>query len=193
MQDEMKIRWLSILWSHFFPKDNSKKLSIRDDPRLSCIDSFYNFFLDEGKKLVRKQDLFRNTQVHLDIRKLSSCFDDFDEIMRTQPLEVMGCIGLALSLIPSMKLTFGMNMPIFIQPIFYNLFPFTPFGELRSSTVGQLVSLRGYVVRVAPCKPLIIRAKFLCGKCFDTTEVYFEDGIFKNSTYPNVVIKHHSC
>jgi len=175
------IRWLSMIWSSFFPKDNGKKLSIKDDPRLNAINSFYSFFTAsrEGKTLLKKAELFDETHLHFDIKSFCSYFDDFDDTLRNQPTEVIGCIGLALSLVPTFQNERVIEFPYIIHPVFYHMNPIRPFGELRSNSVGQFVAIRGYVIRVTPCKPLIIRASFLCGKCLKTSDVYFEDGIFQ--------------
>ena len=67
-------------------------------------------------------------------------------------------------------------------PRILNLKPNTQYGHLKSSIVGHLVSLKGYVVRVSACSPLVISACFSCSKCSQYTRVTFEDGIFSTPT-----------
>jgi len=44
--------------------------------------------------------------------------------------------------------------------------------------VFQQVSVQGHVIRVSPCRPLVVRALFHCGKCKCERWVHFEDGIY---------------
>ena len=68
--------------------------------------------------------------------------------------------------------------PFCLWPRFYNMRPETAFGDLKAGTVGQLVCITGYVIKVSACRPLIEGAGFLCGKCGQSSWSYFEDGIF---------------
>mmetsp|Transcript_17029 Transcript_17029/g.23413 ORF Transcript_17029/g.23413 Transcript_17029/m.23413 type:complete len:743 (+) Transcript_17029:535-2763(+) len=43
---------------------------------------------------------------------------------------------------------------------------------------SKLVSVQGHVIRVSPCRPLVVRAVFHCGKCKCERWTHFEDGIY---------------
>ncbi|KAK9824829.1 hypothetical protein WJX81_003431 [Elliptochloris bilobata] len=54
----------------------------------------------------------------------------------------------------------------------------THIRQLRSSSVGRLVSIRGTVVRVSGIRPLVVQMDFACGKCGATMTCAFPDGKF---------------
>lgn len=58
-----------------------------------------------------------------------------------------------------------------------------PFSDIKSVTVGQLVTVIGYVVRVTASRPMVIEGSFKCPKCGQYTQKYFRDGLFSP---PNV-------
>ena len=168
------------LWGRFFPKD---KFSVHDK-RLDAISLFYDFFLDSsGSKLIDQLDLANdNSSIYFDVGLLNDLlpFPDFMQTLQTQPNEVIGCFGLALSVLKTHKLSNNLAEPFCIWPRFQNFGTFDlPFGDLKSGTVGKLVSIKGYVVRAGPCKPLIEQGCFQCNKCLRNTWVSFEDGVFQ--------------
>jgi DNA replicative helicase MCM subunit Mcm2 (Cdc46/Mcm family) len=110
---------------------------------------------------------------------------DFVETLKSRPKDVIGSIGIALSVV----LYYRNNMPNpqlkYIHPIsprLYNLQPYIPYSELKSGALGKLVSVVGYVVRVSHSHHLITGGTFICNKCLTSFMVYFEDGIYSPPT-----------
>lgn len=159
------------LWSKFFPKDPF----FPDDKRLAAIHFFSNFFLNNADILRRTDD---STSSYFNLSELQKrmAFDDFLSTLQSRPKEVIGCIGIALNL--ELMRRAPSNCPVIILPRFRNLKSEIDFGELKSSSVGQFVAIRGYVVRISPCKPLIEGAAFFCAKCQNEAFIHFEDGIY---------------
>ncbi|KAG2492281.1 hypothetical protein HYH03_009521 [Edaphochlamys debaryana] len=58
----------------------------------------------------------------------------------------------------------------------------TTIRQLRSSSIGKLVTLRGTVVRATPVRPLVERMDFVCAKCGSSVGVPFVDGVFTAPT-----------
>ena len=167
---------LSRLWPRYFPKDKFWG----DDKRIGAVEMFIAFFQSEsGKELVPANITCDVLSVEIDIPSMQRAlpFSDFVSMLQTRPKEVIGCIGIALSII--FAVTVPAQKSLTCIPRFVGLTTELSFGELKSGTVGQLVAIRGYVVRASHCRPLIEGALFSCGKCFVDTFTYFEDGIFQ--------------
>ncbi|PNH08574.1 DNA helicase MCM8, partial [Tetrabaena socialis] len=54
----------------------------------------------------------------------------------------------------------------------------THIRQLKSSSIGKLVTLRGTVVRMTPVRPLVTHMVFICAKCGSRTELGFADGLY---------------
>ncbi|KAJ1424664.1 hypothetical protein B484DRAFT_97099, partial [Ochromonadaceae sp. CCMP2298] len=168
-----ELMYVGSLWEEYFPKE----IFFPQDTRLTPIIMFRDFFSDKGKALLPAA--FAQKRVYFNVQELNEGlpFPDFEANLRTRPAEVMGCVGLALSLIAKQRSPYA-TVPFLIRPRFFALTGDLCFGDLKSSCVGQLVSLRGHVVRVGACRPLIERAAFRCAKCLNACFTRFEDGIF---------------
>ena len=59
-----------------------------------------------------------------------------------------------------------------------NLLPASSFSDLKSGSLGTLVSVVGYVVRISQSHHMINGATYVCGKCDSNFVHYFEDGVF---------------
>jgi hypothetical protein len=84
--------------------------------------------------------------------------------------------GLAASLLMFSQGLIARPKPF--QVVLFGLGPPTPFHEIKSHTVGQLVAVTGYVVRVSASRPLVVAGAFLCSKCGKHTRCSFSDGVF---------------
>lgn len=171
------LAYVGVVWSEFFPKE----VYLPQDPRLNGIGLFRDFFLTDsaGQKYIERTSLATQKYVYFNVTLLNQHlpFNDFDSSLQLRPVEVMGLVGIALSLVA--KYFFPHCTEAFvIRPRFYNFGSEVSFGEIKSSTVGQMVSVRGHVVRVSACHPLVESANFLCAKCMKYTFTRFEDGIF---------------
>lgn len=69
-----------------------------------------------------------------------------------------------------------------LYPQLIGLQPFCPFYELKSESLGRLVSIVGYVTAVSHSHHLITGAVFSCSKCNIEHMIPFEDGIFNPPT-----------
>ena len=68
---------------------------------------------------------------------------------------------------------------VVLRPRFLRLGLSVPFEKLKVSSVGQLVTVTGHVVRVAPARPFIEGAYFACSGCRQDTWNTFENGLFQ--------------
>lgn len=164
------------VWEAYFPRE----VFIAQDPRLAGIGIFRDFFsTGEGRTMISLEQLAMQKYVYFDVIELNEKlpFSDFELSLKMRPTEVTGFIGIALSLLAKAQNPHCEEQFI-IYPRFYGLSEETSFGNINSSTVGQLVSIRGHVVRVSPCRPLVLSASFLCAKCMKYTSSRLEDGIF---------------
>ena len=171
-----ELLYVAGLWGEYFPRE----VFIAQDPRLAGITMFRDFFKSEqGICLLDSQALSTQRYVYFNIKYLNETlpFSDFELSLKMRPTEVMGFIGIALSLLAKQQNPHCEEQFI-IHPRFYGLSSDTCFGDIKSSTVGQVVSVRGHVVRVSPCRPLVQSASFLCAKCMKFTFSKLEDGIF---------------
>lgn len=148
---------------------------------MNVISIFRDLFESEhGKALLQDTgvDLARCSDLDLRISDLAAMLPagDFVDMLRSRPSEMIGSIGIALSLCVTLCYPL-VEEPFVIFPHLYGLDPLTSFGELRSSTVGQLVAVKGYVLKVTACKPLVLRANFHCGLCEKDMTISLEDGV----------------
>lgn len=166
---------LKKLWSAFFPGD-----ALPTDHRCRGSAEFLKFFSDEarGKPLLLGAEWRNQGSVYFDCVALSAAlgFDDFLSSLASRPLEITGTMGIALGLLADKLFPYG--EPMVIRPRFTNFDPETPYEMLKSSIIGQLVSIKGYVVKVSPPVALVEAAQFLCSACGYDQWVRFPDGIF---------------
>ena len=182
MNTEEGLKITEKIYKHYFPKE-------RFNPRerkLTAASLFFDIFVqDEDVKELSKNYNYLiscDPEFNISIPRLAKRLrGDFLDMLRSNPTEVMGCIGLALSVRISLRYPM-LDHVLIVTPRLLTLKPHTPFAELKSSTVGQLVSVRGYVLKVTACKPLILQAHFICSACSLPTIQQFEDGIYDPPT-----------
>lgn len=143
----------SFVWPKFFPRDKF----ILQDKRIAAITMFCDFFKVDGKALLKKLDATQEKSLYFDVSSVSHLlpFPDFVDTLKTRPNEVIGCLGCAISILKTKEFSSNISEPFCIWPRFQNFDEDCAFTDLKSGAVGQLVSIRGYVVRVSPCKTLI--------------------------------------
>jgi DNA helicase MCM8 len=189
MDDSRRSQVLEI-WPRYFPLDRPGSFNgSTKDVRISIIETFYSVFLKDDRIPSLESDWAQRPEslVYFDVQELASAvpIPDFVTVLRSKPRELIGCIGIALSLVARHhhSATQGnhataSSIKWSLRPRFTNLGEDIPYELLKSSCVGQLVSFRGHVVRVSPPRPLVVGGWFLCGKCGDDTWQSFEDGVF---------------
>ena len=152
---------------------------------MHLIDILYHFLktTDAGKKFLSAEQVqnavYNAHNVAFDVQKMNEFFpfDDVEAVLVSKPQEIQACLAMALSRIANEAHPYLEN-PIMLQPMFYNLSHSIDFGEVKSSVVGQLVSVEGHVVRASLTKPLLASGHFKCPKCKQLSSAIFEDGVF---------------
>lgn len=164
------------LWRVYFPRDKFHP----NDKRVSAVSMFLHFLLTEGRQFIIDADIRHQDFIIIDTNKLADSlpFEDLKATLKVRPYEVIGCMGMAIGIIANSQSGHRKSSVIPICPRFVNIGPPTSFGDLRSSSIGQLVCLRGYVVRITACRPLVEECIFKCSKCLEETTTRFEDGMF---------------
>lgn len=148
-----EISFISCMWPRYFPRDEFSS----QDKRVGAVNEFVNFFKASDGQIFLPSYRIGQEQYDVDIdvpclqARLS--IPDFLLTVQTRPKEVFGCMSMALSIVVTAAC--AIERPILCYPRFLNLETEVHFGDLKSGTVGQLVSIRGYVVRTTHCKPLI--------------------------------------
>ena len=176
------------LWSRYFPT----RPLCKDDQRLGVVEVFIKFFSRRGpgaRLFPLEAAKETESSIYLDMGEMSSLIvatgiDDFADFLRSRPNETIGFVGVALSLLEEEKnrhLDAGKELVV-LRPRFLHLGSPTPFENLKVSSVGQLVTVTGHVVRVAPARPFVEGAYFACGGCGQDTWNTFEDGVFQPPT-----------
>ena len=179
---------LKELCPRYFPQEKRGNLNDSNkDGRIGVVELFMTFFTQKGNpELYLHFDEWNSDgSVPFDVKDLedAAIFPDFVESLCRQPREVCGCLGLALSLLAvrfvpiSRGITF--NKPWAMTPSFFNLgTEQASYEDINSSCVGQLLNLRGHVVRVSPPRPLVTAGAFMCAQCAQDTWQEFDDGVY---------------
>jgi DNA replicative helicase MCM subunit Mcm2 (Cdc46/Mcm family) len=168
---------LEKLWTTFYP------LEIYDpkDSRNELIQILIDFFQSDenGKRFLLGRNLGVTGTIHFNVQEMNKFFPfpDVEAVVIQKNIEFSGTIGLALSCIANTLFPY-LEIPIIKYPAFYNLSKSLFFSDVKSTTVGKLISLKGHVVKVSPCRPLVIEGEFRCSKCLQNTRMKFLDGIF---------------
>lgn len=174
----LDLKYIESIWGKYFPKTQFYK----EDNRMNLINILKDFFLSNtGIMLIKDINLAMQKYVYFNVKKLAEVlpFDDFINVLKSTPNEVISCLGISLSLICKQQNPYVQELfIIYIRLYGFDLLDDICFSDIKSNTVDQLISIRGHVVRVSSCKPLIDYGLFLCPKCMNYTKVTFEDGIF---------------
>lgn len=202
--DAIDLRLLKSLWLEFFSLDNEGDIEklpdsyFKQHDRYGAIQAFKNFFdnqcLCQGKhNIFSHKCILRNLQktahleelnVTLDMSQMSASFqyDDFMSTLVSDPAEVMGCLNMAISLLIWEFSNAAVNFPCMPFPIYARLTKLpcqmSSFSDLKANACGRLVAIKGHVIRVSACSPLIAKGIFKCVKCSEITAKIFHDGIF---------------
>jgi DNA replicative helicase MCM subunit Mcm2 (Cdc46/Mcm family) len=194
------------LWQIFFPKERYD----RGDRRVIVVEAFIKCLSVNFQHVTREviDSIINRHSILVNIQYLckESGFPDCLSLLCTEPANMIGCIGCAVSVLLSQRLSVFNNnklYPIAIHPRFFsttitttyrlgsvcapvadlhsNCVPLTPFVDVKSNAVGKLVCIIGYVMRMTKIQPLVEYGSFICGKCGKQTLTYFEDGIYTST------------
>ncbi len=184
MSDLSSLSKIATLWSSYFPNDHFSS----ENSKVPAINAFNTFFESTGHEILQRgydHSLSNNKSksIYFSVKQLCAIvpFTDFLELLKNKPMEVIGCVGIAISLVIRSKLASVTDIDSSVDayhPRFVQFTSNTLYSELKSSIVGQLVSIRGYAIKVSPCKPLIEGSMFKCAKCKNDIFVPFEDGVY---------------
>jgi DNA replicative helicase MCM subunit Mcm2 (Cdc46/Mcm family) len=152
------------IWRYIYPKDINKYSS--NDIRVETALTFFEHIKESERNInivIKAYDLIPINKkgnfikyIHFNVNTLCTLFpyNDFIMTIRTKPYEVIGSINLALSLFITNKYHLYDN-PVILLTRLNKLLPEIRFSDLKADVIGQLVSLRGYVVKVSHSYPHI--------------------------------------
>ncbi|XP_054655185.1 DNA helicase MCM8 isoform X1 [Dunckerocampus dactyliophorus] len=137
----------------------------------------------QGSVLVDYADLTTNEVVHDALPTLTT-------ELKQQPEMILNCLGVAIHQVLTVDLEKqaaelqGEELPVatpiinipHISARLYNYESLTPLRTLRASVFGQLVCVKGTVVRVSNIRPLCTRLAFRCMMCSHTLSLPLQRG-----------------
>ncbi|XP_044071076.1 LOW QUALITY PROTEIN: DNA helicase MCM8 [Siniperca chuatsi] len=142
----------------------------------------------QGSVLVDYADLTGDKSVRVALPKLTT-------ELKEQPEVILNCLGVAIHQVLTIDLEKqaaelqGEELPVatpinipHISARLYNYEPLTPLRTLRASVFGQLVCVRGTVVRVSNIRPLCTRMAFRCLACSHTLSLPLQHGKYATPT-----------
>lgn len=189
---KMKLALSRFLWGFYFPTDPYTE----NDRRNAIMQVFEVIFLDQHHPLTQKvRAELEMSHSNSQIRYVSLCgkelsaalpFTDFLETLQVSPKDVLGCLGIVLTAVfiyadchTSEFLPSDQHAATILRPRIENFTVESTFGDVKATTVNQLVSVKGRVVRVDRSRCVITGANFICSKCRQETFAVFEDGVYQ--------------
>jgi DNA helicase MCM8 len=179
-------------WGVYFPEEQFDP----NDRKVSLINELVNYFRNhEGWDLITK-NIFQyqsSTILDLDYQHLSSTCHSSDLCiaLANAPDEALDCIGAAAydSLYtlpppppfskPQDLIHIDSRQPSKVLVRLYNYqSSIVAVSQANADVVGQLITVRGTICRLAPVRPLVTAMPFICQKCESQIEVFMPDGIY---------------
>jgi DNA replicative helicase MCM subunit Mcm2 (Cdc46/Mcm family) len=195
---------LQSLWLDFFLLDNDEQVHtlpvtfFSQHELTGAIQAFKEFFNNQCicsnkynifhhkclLQYIRKTALLEELNLEIDLVELCDVFpyDDFIDTLAADPTEVIGCLNMAISLLIWDFSKSSPNPPHIPFPVFVRLSnlpsQMASFSDLKAISCGRLLSIKGHVIRVSACSPLLEKGRFKCTMCGESTGKHFVDGIF---------------
>ncbi|XP_039994442.1 DNA helicase MCM8 [Xiphias gladius] len=183
-------------WAHYF-----KEGFIESSPSMEKIKVFEKYFTSKIH-LYDKDEIERQGSVMVDYADLTGdktvrkALPDLTTELKEQPELILNCLGVAIHQVLTIDLEKqaaelqGEELPVatpiinipHISARLYNYEPLTPFRALRASVFGQLVCVRGTVVRVSSIRPICTRMAFKCLGCSKTQSLPLQRGKYATPT-----------
>lgn len=144
-------------------------------------------YLVENQQLISKAHLDVGGPFNLDVQKVyeSQIFKeewpDFPDDIKNNPSHTINCIGLAVhqTIVNTLKVNDSESsdeVPL-IRVRVLNYLPVVPLKNLRVNYYGQLITIRGCVMRVGKCLRLAQWLVYKCTRCNLKTVVYQPGGV----------------
>ncbi|KAK8941695.1 hypothetical protein KSP40_PGU011360 [Platanthera guangdongensis] len=178
------------LWPFYFPE---AEFAI-EDKKFKLVSKFTDF-LSSPQSATILSNVHYDTCVFIpiDFKQLQTvCWvDEFYVALKEAPKEALLCMGAAAHMALLLK---GKDCHIDdVEKINIRLYNHPDSAitlkNLKSASIGKLVSVRGTVVKVSTVRPLVTQMDFTCAKCGDITTRVFPDGKFS----PTVSCSIHGC
>jgi len=174
-------------WHLYFPFDPFDA----EIPWTKATKLFRLFLKEEGRMLLDYVDLEKATEVVFDINVFCSLVElphpmgGFRNILLANAMMTLNCLGLALCSLRTPRGMQDITSPLTnkIIPRFLNIRPLTSLRDLKSSSLGRMVAVRGNVIRVAGVTPMVKRMDFECVKCGDVMIKNMPDGRMEHPTH----------
>lgn len=174
-------------WSTYFPNDSET------DPasvgRAKLVSVLYKYFSSSnGVHLLKTPQCSFTLPLDYTAMAVPSApgpLRSAANVLRNNPLETIASIGLAAcraaeTLAPndahlSHWRQVAVSLSTRIIPRISNFSPPTSLRNLRSSSVGKFVAVRGTVVRVSPIRQQLVSMQFQCSRCAALQNLSFND------------------
>ncbi|XP_076016578.1 DNA helicase MCM8 [Genypterus blacodes] len=168
---------------------------IESSPSLEKVKVFEKYFTSRIQ-LYDKDEIERKGSVLVDFadlirdKRVCGALPDLHTKVKEQPEVILNCLGLAIHQVLTADLEKqaaelqGEELPVatpivsipYISARLYNYEPLTPLRTLRASVFGQLVSVKGTVVRVSNIRPHCTHMAFRCLGCSHTHSLPLQHG-----------------
>jgi DNA helicase MCM8 len=177
MDHNQQMEMIYKLWIQF------EKRELLNEKKLDLITMLLEFFQSsDGQNLLKSTDsnMGCSGTIYFNVQDLNESlpFGDFEKVLNQIPRDISAVLSVSLSIICN-KLHPYLDEPIVKRVAFYNLLKTYSFADIKSTTVNQMISLEGHVVKVAPVRPLVMGGEFRCVKCRQDVYMNFEDGIYQ--------------
>ncbi|KAK8940615.1 hypothetical protein KSP39_PZI010553 [Platanthera zijinensis] len=178
------------LWPFYFPE---AEFAI-EDKKFKLVSKLTDF-LSSPQSATILSNVHYDTCVFIpiDFKQLQTvCWvDEFYVALKEAPKEALLCMGAAAHMALLLKGKYchiddveKINTRLYNHPD-----SAITLKNLKSASIGKLVSVRGTVVKVSTVRPLVTQMDFTCAKCGDITTRVFPDGKFS----PTVSCSIHGC
>lgn len=174
-------------WDTYFIEE-----AYRDDHEfIPTINKYINFFKNEFRDNYSKEDIKATGNLAIEYQVLAMAFNpsdttEFKNLLKNQPEDLLGCLGLALS-----EVVYGNELNYTVKGIkpwpklyvrIMNYEPLTSLKSVKVNFMNKFVTIRGTVVRISSITPLATQMSFVCSSCQAIQTLKFIDGKYRTPT-----------
>ncbi|KAH6595120.1 hypothetical protein BASA50_006106 [Batrachochytrium salamandrivorans] len=171
-------------WDLYFPDDafsNESELL----PIVRHFQAYFTLLFDkkyEADSQGAYDRLVSQTVTPVDFKDIGKTLPDFEERLRSNPLPLLGCMGLAATVVAMKRRGVDEDFdPVYdrktVRVMNYSVA--TPLKDLKASLMGKFITIRGTVVRVLSVRPITTQMSFMCTKCEKSQTCTLLDGKFR--------------